>query len=110
MVLANQITAVAALEKYSFAKYFLTPEGYLSYYSIPTGGTLYNYYTAMWTGDQSRESMIKAMDAVGVNKAYFVIPSYWTKFDSIVVGAKKSADSWKSFNNKQIYVFTYEQK
>lgn len=110
VVLANQITAIAALEKYSFAKYFLTPEGYLSYYSIPTGGTLYNYFTEMWNKGQNRETMIKAMDAVGVNKAYFVIPAYWTKFDSIVAGAKKSADSWQAFDNQKIYVFTYERK
>ncbi len=110
VVLSNQITAVAALEKYSFAKYFSTPEGYLSYYSIPTGGTLYNYYTEMWTGDQNRASMDKAMTLVGVKKAYFVIPSYWTKSNSIIAGAKKSADSWKSFADGQIYVFVYEQK
>ncbi len=98
------------MEKYSFAKYFSTPEGYLSYYSIPTGGTLYNYYTEMWTGDQNRASMDKAMTLVGVKKAYFVIPSYWTKSNSIIAGAKKSADSWKSFADGQIYVFVYEQK
>ena len=64
----------------------------------------------MWTNGQRRETMEQAMAVVGVKKAYFVIPAYWTKFNSIIAGAKQSADSWKSFADGQIYVFVYEQK
>lgn len=110
IVLSNPITAVAALEKYSFVKYFKTAQGELSYYSIPTGGPLYTLYSEMWSEGQNRATMEKAMDIAGVNKAYFVIPSYWTKYDTIVSGAKKSADSWHEFQDKQIYVFVYERK
>ncbi len=109
VVLTNPVTAIAALEKYSFAKYFKINDTYLSYYSIPTGGPLYDLYTEMWTDGQRRETMEKAMNLVGADKAYFIIPSYWTKFNSIVEGAKKSANSWQAFNNEQIYVFTYQK-
>lgn len=107
IVLTNPITAVAALEKYSFAKYFNTNQGELSYYSIPTGGPLYTIYTQMWMEGQTRATMEQAMDIVGVDKAYFVIPSYWTNFKNIVAGAKKTANSWREFDNGQLYVFTY---
>lgn len=110
LVLSNPITAVAALEKYSFAKYFTTKQGELSYYSIPTGGPLYALYTEMWNEGQNRATMEKAMNLAGVNKAYFVIPSYWTRYDQIVAGAKKTADSWHSFSNERIHVFVYERK
>lgn len=110
LVLSNPITAVAALEKYSFAKYFKTSQGELSYYSIPTGGPLYTLYTEMWMEGQQRTTMEKAMAIAGVNKAYFVIPSYWTNYPNIVAGAKKSADSWQEFSNQKIYVFTYLKK
>lgn len=109
-VLTNPITAAAALEEYSFAKYFKTSQGEISYYSIPTGGPLFSLYTNMWTHGQKRETMIQAMDVTGANKAYFIIPSYWTKFDSIVAGAKKSADRWEMIDGGKIYVFVYNRK
>ncbi len=110
LVLSSPITAIAALEKYSFAKYFKTEQGEISYYSIPTGGPLYTLYTEMWMEGQKRETMYKAMDIAGVNKAYFVIPSFWTKYDSIVAGAKKTADSWHEFSDEKMYVFVYERQ
>lgn len=110
IVLSNPITAVAALEKYSFVKYFKTEHGEISYYSIPTGGQLYTLYTEMWMEGQKRVTMEKAMDLAGVKKAYFIIPSYWTGYESIVSGAKKTADSWHEFNNEQLYVFVYEKE
>lgn len=110
IVLSNPITAATALEKYSFAKYFKTNQGEISYYSIPTGGPLYTLYTEMWMEGQQRATMEKAMDIAGVNKAYFVIPAYWTKYQNIVAGAKKTANSWKEFGGEQMYVFVYERK
>lgn len=110
IVLSNPITAVAALEKYSFVKYFKTEHGEISYYSIPTGGQLYTLYTEMWMEGQKRATMEKAMDLAGVKKAYFIIPSYWTGYEAIVSGAKKTADSWHEFSNEQLYVFVYEKK
>ncbi len=110
IVLSNPITAVAALDKYSFAKYFKTKQGELSYYSIPTGGPLYTLYTEMWQENQKRSTMEKAMAIVDVKTAYFVIPSFWTDYKNIVIGAKKTADSWHIINNGQIYIFKYEKK
>jgi hypothetical protein len=110
VVLSNPITATAALKEFSFAKYFKTNQGELFYYSIPSGGVMYNFYTDMWTNGQKRSTMESAMELAGVRHAYFVLPSYWTKFDSIAAGAKKTADRWEAIANGKILIFVYEKK
>jgi hypothetical protein len=113
VVLSNPITAVAALEQYSFVKYFDTNQGELFYYSIPSGGPLYPYYQKMLYEGQKREFMDDLMQFTGTEKSYFVISSYWGKFNEIVAGAKKTADSWQVIKNdkaeEKIYIFEYEK-
>ena len=58
---------------------------------------------------QKQEYMLQAMDLVNVNKAYFVINSYWANFDTITEGAKKTADSWQSIDDGKAMVFTYHR-
>lgn len=106
IVLSNAITSVAALDTYSFYSHFMTDQGELFYYAIPTGGPLYAHYQDMVYEGQKREYMIAAMDLMGVDKAYFVVNWYWHDFADIVEGAKQSADNWKSIDDK-IYIFTY---
>ncbi len=117
VVLANSITSVAALSQYSFYKHFDTPDGQLFYYSIPTGGPLYDQiYQKMLYHGQHRADMIQAMNLTKTNKAYFVVNWYWHNFDNIISGAKKSANSWQiisaqggsaSGGDDKIYIFTY---
>jgi hypothetical protein len=106
VVLANSITSVAAMTKYSFIKHFQTDLGELYYYSIPTGGPLYKIYQNMLYEGQKREYMNEAMELTNTNKSYFVVNWYWDNFDKIVEGAKQSADSWEIINDK-IWIFTY---
>ena len=105
-VLANSVTSVAAMTKYSFIKHFQTDVGELYYYSIPTGGPLYKIYQKMLYEDQKHEYMDEAMELTGTDKSYFVVNWYWDNFDKIVEGAKQSADSWEIINDK-IWIFTY---
>ena len=107
VVLSNPLVGAAALTKYSFAKYFATPAGQISYYSVPSGGPLYGLYEEMWLSGQKRETMEKAMNLAGVNKAYFVIPSYWKNFNQIVAGAKASADRSHEIDGGKIWIFVY---
>jgi len=109
VVLANSITSVAALTKYSFIKHFQTEQGELFYYSIPTGGPLYKIYQKMLYEGQKREYMDEVMDLTGTNKAYFVVNWYWDNFNTIVEGAKQTADSWHVINDK-IWIFTYTSR
>ncbi|MFH1286275.1 MAG: hypothetical protein ABII02_00805, partial [Candidatus Magasanikbacteria bacterium] len=86
IVLSNQLVSAAALTKYSFAKYHLTKTGEQFYYSIPTGGPLYAEYGRMLYQGQQRQFMESAMDLAGVDKAYFVINSYWANSQNIIEG------------------------
>lgn len=108
IVLSNPLVAIASMTNYGFVKYFDTENGMQFYYSTPSGSVLADKYLHMWFEfGQNRQYIDEAMDFVGVKKAYFVIPSFWTKFDKIVAGAKKTANSWQSIDDGKIYIFTY---
>lgn len=109
IVLANQLVSAAALTEYSFAKYFDTPQGQMFYYSIPTGGVLYEYYSKMIYEGQKIEYMQAAMQKAGVQKAYFVVNGYWAKSDKIIENAKKSADRMQVIDDK-VWIFEYTLK
>lgn len=109
IVLANQLVSASALDSFSFAKYFDTEQGEIFYYSIPTGGILYNYYGEMLYEGQKRESMVTAMDIVGVNTSYFVVNSYWADSEKIIEGAKKTADSWHIVDDGKVWIFEYNR-
>ena len=106
--MSNPLIAVAAITDYGFPKYFDTPDGSQFYYSTPSGSHLAYLYQATWSEfGLNRRYIDEAMDSVGVKKAYFVIPSFWTKFDRIVAGAKTTADHSQMIDNGKIYIFTY---
>lgn len=119
IVLADQITSAAALADYSFAKYFRMKQDpaegggnkpqEIFYYSIPTGGILYQQYGKMIYEGQKREYMIDAMNIAGVDTAYFVVNSYWANSQKIIEGAKKTADDWREFGDGQVWVFLYKR-
>jgi hypothetical protein len=109
IVLANQLVSAAALEKYSFAKYFKQNNEEIFYYSLPTGGKLYQFYGKMLYEGQKREYMESAMRLAGVKKSYFVLNSYWANADKIIENAKKTADSWQIIDNGNVWVFVYNE-
>ncbi|MBI2990237.1 MAG: hypothetical protein HYY51_03570 [Candidatus Magasanikbacteria bacterium] len=110
MVLSNPVTAAAAITEYSFAKYFDTNEGPMFYYSIPTGAYAFQVYQRMLYEGQKREYMEDIMKKTGAEKAYFVLSSFWKKFDEIAEGAKLSADNWTSIDNGTLVIFTYQAR
>lgn len=109
IVLSNQLVSAASLTTYSFAKTFDTSLGKLFYYSIPTGGPLYQQYGNMLYKGQKREFIETAMDLAGVNTGYFVVNSYWANSDEIIKGAKKTSDSWWKVDGGKIFVFVYKK-
>lgn len=109
IVLANQLVSAAALDKYSFAKYFETPLGELFYYAIPTGGKLYEYYGAMIYQGQRREFMEEVMNRMDVDTAYFVVDRYWANSDKIIYGAIQSADEYYPIEDGKVWIFVYKR-
>lgn len=109
VVLANQQTSAAALKELGFDHYYNSSLGPIYFYPIPTGGPLYQFYLDMVYKKPDRSNMLKAMDLVGVNEAYFVINKYWKDSRKIIENAKLEADEFKSINNGEIYIFRYER-
>lgn len=110
IVLASPVTAAAAVKEFGFYKYYPDRSRVGTqhfYYSIPTGGPLYQYYVKLVTEAPERGIVEEALDFIDVGTAYFVINKYWWKFDSIVEKAKQNSDEWYSINNGGVYIFKY---
>lgn len=109
IVLANQLVSAAALTEYSFAQNFNSTLGELFYYSVPTGGPLYQYYGKMIYEGQKREYMEEAMGIAGVDTVYFVVNKYWHNSEKIIEGAKITANEWQSIDDGNVWVFVYKK-
>ncbi len=107
IVLANQSVAVAAIKEKGFDNYFNNQTEPLYFYSIPTGGPLYQFYLDMVYQEANRQTMIKAMDLASVNEAYLVINHYWWASQKIIKEAKLWADDYKSIDQGKIKIFRY---
>lgn len=116
IVLANQQVSAAALKEFGFKKYYKTSSPYqgegggeVFFYPVPTGGPLYQYYLDMVYKKPTKETMVKAMDLVGVNQAYFVLNKYWWASPKILEEAKLEADSWQKVGQDDVYIFEYNR-
>ena len=107
IVITNQIISAAAIKEFGFKKYYDTVKGQQFFYSIPTGGPMYEFFSKMVYQDAKKEWMVEAMDFAGVNKAYFVHTSYWAPAGEIRDKAKLEADAWWEFGPMQLWVYEY---
>lgn len=110
IVLTNQTVASAALREFDFAKYFSTAQGEEYFYSIPTGGPLYQYFRKMVYQEPKREWMVEAMKFAGVKKAYFVHTNYWAPAAELRDKAKLEADAWWELAGGRVWVYEYLMK
>lgn len=109
IVLANQMTSVAAIREFGFKKYFLNKNNaYYFYYPIPTGDPLYQYYLDMVYKNPDKITAEAAGKFMGVQHVYFVLSSYWDKFEELTEKAKKNASSWQSIDQDKAFVFYYD--
>jgi len=107
IVLANQQIGVAALKKKGFDNYLNSSYGPLYFYSIPTGGKLYQFYLQMVYEKASRQTMKKAMEIAQVDYSFFVINKYWWASEKIIKEALLSSDDFLEINNGEIIIFKY---
>lgn len=107
IVLTNQATSAAALREFGF-RYYQTADEKLYFYSIPTGGPLYEKYLKMVYESPTREVAAKAMDLAGVDTAYLAVSRYWTQASRVVEAASREADAEFQIDNGRIYVFRYD--
>ncbi len=102
IVLTDQMTSAAALKTFGFTRYY---NGQY-FYPIPTGGELYQYFEKMIYETPSKQNILEAMDLTGVNQAYFVLPSYWSRFTIISDAALPEANAAYNLDDK-ILIFKY---
>jgi len=107
IVLTNQAVATAALEEFGFDGYLNTEEGLQYFYSIPTGGPLYQYFRQMAYVKAERQPMEEAMRFAGVKKAYFIHTDYWSPAAQIRDDAKIDTDNWWELDGGRIWVYEY---
>ncbi len=106
LVLANQQVSAAALKEFGFRHYYQTNSGLIYFYSIPTGGPLYQYYLNMVYKKPEQKNIIGACQLTKVKQIYLVINKYWQKSGQIINEAKLTADHWWSVDNS-VYIFAY---
>ena len=108
IVLANQQVSVAALSKKGFHRnYYKSDLGNLYFYSIPTGGPLYQFYLDMVYEEANRETMLKAMKLANVSEAFFIINDYWWASERIINEALLSSDNHYIIDEGKVYIFHY---
>jgi hypothetical protein len=107
IVLSNQMIGAAALGEFSFSPYHRMQDDSLQYfYSIPTGGPLYQYFRKMVYEEPKRQWMVEAMDYAGVDTAYFIHTNYWAPAAQIRDAAKVEADEWWDIDGR-VWVYEY---
>lgn len=110
IALANQQVSAMALKELGFHNRYLIKDGQEFYfYPIPTGGDLYQYFLDLSYIKADRETVIRAMDYAGVNRAYLIVNRYWWASPKIIAEAKLSADSWYKVGEENNYLFEYQK-
>jgi hypothetical protein len=108
--LSNQQSGVGALKEFGFGRYIEDRNGnQIYFYSIPTGGKMYQYYLDMVYKTPDRQTMEAAMDETGTNLSYLLVSRYWWASDKIISEAKLVADEYFQTNDGQISIFKFHR-
>ncbi|PKM91845.1 hypothetical protein CVU82_01400 [Candidatus Falkowbacteria bacterium HGW-Falkowbacteria-1] len=102
IVLANQQVGAAAVKEFGFKRYY---DGWF-YYSVQTGGLLYDYYLKMLENPEG-ELIEGLLLQVKADNAYVVVNDYWWAFDRIVNELKVEADSYYEVGDGKIFIFHF---
>lgn len=107
IVLSNQQLAVSALKELGFNNYLISQDDEeIYFYSIPTGGKLYQYFLETVYQDNSDKPIKKAMNLAKVNHGWLAIHNYWWASDKVIAELKLEANDFYNINNN-IYLFYF---
>ena len=112
LVLANQMTAAAAVREFGFSRSYPAADGsqrrYFAY-PIPTGEPLYLRYLEMVErrGNRQVARDAAALVAADIRSVYFILDGYWDGFNLVAEQAKREADRWWEIGDGQAIVFRY---
>jgi len=103
VVLANQQVGAGALSTFGF-RYF---DDKYFFYSIPTGGELYQIYWNIVYQDAGREEIKKASELTGAKTVYVYFPDYWFNLDKMTSNLMYDADQTIILENGRVWVFKF---
>lgn len=113
-VLANQQTSAGALKIFGFGRTLESDEGEIYFYSIPTGGKMYNYYLkildSLYADDQkiAKQYINEALSFANVEIVFFAINDYWWRDNMLIESAKKIAKDIITIDNNKINIFVFK--
>ncbi len=102
IVLANQQVGAATIKEYGFKRYYDS----WFYYSVQTGGLLYDYYLKI-IANPDKELAKDLLDKTGADECLVVVNDYWWAFDKIIEEMKAVADDYYSIDEGKVYVFRF---
>lgn len=125
IVLANQAVGAAALQEFGFVNFYKTEKGEVYFYSVPTGGPLYQFYLKMvypptFSQDNnkksggvnetpSRKTMREAMDLADVKLGYIAINHYWTNARRLTEDLAAIAEKELIIDGGRVYVYRFRK-
>jgi len=111
LVLANQLFAGGAIQKYGFGPYYDSLQGKIFYYSVPMGGEMNKNFEKIMSLENYDPSIInKIFKDTGLNKIYFITADYWPLAPNAERQIKAQANQIKNFDNKiTVYLFINEK-
>jgi hypothetical protein len=109
VVLANQSVSAAALRQLGFKYEYQTAQGPAYFYSIPTGGPLYEFYLEMVDNTPSREVANRVLEYTGVDRVYLIVNDYWWRDYRIVSEAKRYTD-WDTNFDGNLTIMAWQEE
>jgi hypothetical protein len=103
IVLSNQQAGAGALLQFGFRyiqdKYF--------FYSIPTGGDLYQIYNEVVYENGGKEEIKKASELTAIKKVYIYFPAYWFNIEKMKQNLTPQADEVFVLSEGFVFEFDY---
>lgn len=103
IVLANQQLGAAAVKEFGFKRYYNS----WFYYSVQTGGLLYNYYLKI-LDRPSRELIEELLAQIEADNAYLIVNDYWWAYERIINEMKVEVDNYYQTSDKKLSIFHFD--
>ena len=102
IVLANQQVGAVAIKEFGFKRYYDS----WFYYSVQTGGLLYDYYLRL-LDEPNHDLVMELLEKTGADECFIVVNDYWWAFDRIVEEMKIVSDDWYDLGDGRVYIFYF---
>jgi len=112
LVLANQNLGAAALATFGFSKHYIGPDAQPQYfYSIPTGGWLYQYFYKIAEKKEPLQPTLKQVfiDFPEINSIFLVLNDYWFNREQIAKTAETFTNQIINIDQGKLLVWRFDR-